>query len=64
MQLHDYPEHEWQTYLNLVENDMELLAYCQELDPVASKLFDTLSQYLIRPPRHRKQISKVKMLWT
>jgi hypothetical protein len=63
MQLHDYPEHEWQTYLNLVENDMELLAYCQELDPVASKLFDTLSQYMqflripSRAPKRKPQRS-------
>lgn len=46
MQLHDYPEHEWQPCLNLVDNDMEILAYCQELDPVASRLRDTLSQYM------------------
>jgi hypothetical protein len=46
MQLHDYPESEWQPYLNLVDSDMELLAYCQELDPVASRLRDTLSQYM------------------
>jgi hypothetical protein len=46
MQLHDYPESEWQPFLNLVDNDMEILAYCEELDPVASKLRDTLSQYM------------------
>jgi hypothetical protein len=46
MQLHNYPSHEWQEYLNLVDNDMEILAYCEELDPVASKLRDTLSQYI------------------
>lgn len=46
MQLHDYPESEWQPLLNLVDNDMEILAYCEELDPVASKLRDTLSQYM------------------
>lgn len=46
MQLHDYPESEWQPYLDLVDNDMEILAYCQELDPVASTLRDTLSQYM------------------
>ena len=46
MQLHDYPECEWQPLLNLVDNDMEILAYCEELDPVASKLRDTLSQYM------------------
>lgn len=46
MQLHDYPESEWQPLLDLVENDMEILAYCEELDPVASKLRDTLSQYM------------------
>jgi hypothetical protein len=46
MQLHDYPEAEWQPLLNLVDNDMEILAYCEELDPVASKLRDTLSQYM------------------
>jgi len=46
MQLHSYPAHEWQEYLNLVDNDMEILAYCEELDPVASRLRDTLSQYL------------------
>lgn len=33
-------------YLNLVDNDMEILGYCQELDPVASTLRDTLSQYM------------------
>jgi hypothetical protein len=46
MQLHDYPESEWQPLLDLVDNDMEILAYCEELDPVASKLRDTLSQYM------------------
>lgn len=46
MQLHDHPESEWQPLLNLVDNDMEILAYCEELDPVASKLRDTLSQYM------------------
>ena len=46
MQLHDYPESEWQPYLIFVDNDMEILAYCEELDPVASKLRDTLSQYM------------------
>lgn len=46
MQLHDYPEHEWQPCLDLVDNDMEILAYCQELDPVAARLRDTLSQYM------------------
>lgn len=46
MQLHDYPESEWQPLLNLVDKDMEILAYCEELDPVASKLRDTLSQYM------------------
>lgn len=46
MQLHNYPEHEWQPYLSLVDNDMDVLAYCQELDPVAGTLRDTLSQYM------------------
>ena len=46
MQLHDHPESEWQPLLNLVDNNMSILAYCEELDPVASKLRDTLSQYM------------------
>lgn len=46
MQLHDYPDTEWQPYLSLVDNDMDVLAYCQELDPVAGTLRDTLSQYM------------------
>lgn len=46
MQLHDYPETEWQPYLTLVHNDMDVLAYCQELDPVAGTLRDTISQYM------------------
>jgi len=46
MQLHDYAESEWQPLLDLVDNDMEILAYCEELDPVASKLRDSLSQYM------------------
>ena len=46
MQLHNCPAHEWQEYLDLVDNDMEILSYCEELDPVASRLRDTLSQYL------------------
>lgn len=46
MQLHNYQEHEWQPYLDLVDNDMEILAYCEELDPVASRLRDILSQYM------------------
>lgn len=46
MQLHEYPENEWSPYLDLVENDMAMLDYCQELDPVASALRNTLSQYM------------------
>lgn len=46
MQLHGYADHEWQTNLSLVENDMEVLAYCQELDPVACALRNSLSQYV------------------
>jgi hypothetical protein len=46
MQLHAAPEPEWRPYLSLVDNDMEVLAYCQELDPVATTLRDTLSQYM------------------
>jgi hypothetical protein len=46
MQIHNAPEAEWRQYLSLVDNDMEVLAYCQELDPVATKLRDTLSQYM------------------
>lgn len=46
MQLHDYQEHEWQSYLDFVDNDMAILAYCEALDPVASKLRDILSQYM------------------
>jgi hypothetical protein len=66
MQLHDYPEPEWQPYLNLVDNDMELLAYCQELDPVAGVLRDTLSQYMqflrmpSRAPKRKPQPSWVR----
>lgn len=46
MQLHDYPHDEWRPYLALVDVDMKILAYCQELDPVAGILRDTLSQYV------------------
>lgn len=46
MQIHDQPEDEWRQYLSLVDNDMEVLAYCQELDPVATMLRDSLSQYM------------------
>jgi hypothetical protein len=46
MQIHDAPEAEWRQHLSIVDNDMEILAYCQELDPVATKLRDTLSQYM------------------
>ena len=46
MQIHGQPEDEWRQYLDLVDNDMEVLAYCQELDPVATTLRDTLSQYM------------------
>jgi hypothetical protein len=46
MQLHEYPENEWSPFLDLVDNDMAILDYCQELDPVASTLRDTLSQYM------------------
>jgi hypothetical protein len=46
MQIHNQPENEWRQYLSLVDNDMEVLAYCQELDPVATTLRDTLSQYM------------------
>jgi len=46
MQLHGYADHEWQTDLSLVGVDMDVLAYCQELDPVACALRDSLSQYM------------------
>ena len=46
MQLHEYPENEWSPFLDLVGNDMAILYYCQELDPVASALRNTLSQYM------------------
>lgn len=46
MQLHAWPEDDWRPYLDLVDNGMEVLANCQELDPVAGALRDSLSQYL------------------
>lgn len=46
MQIHGQPEDQWRQYLSLVDNNMEVLAYCQELDPVAIILRDTLSQYM------------------
>jgi hypothetical protein len=46
LQIHNLPEAEWRPYLILIDNDFEVLAYCQELDPVATRLRDTLSQYM------------------
>ena len=46
LQIHNLPETEWRPYLILIDNDFEVLAYCQELDPVATRLRDTLSQYM------------------
>jgi hypothetical protein len=46
MQIHNAPEAEWRRYMSFVDNDMEVLAYCQDLDPVATRLRDTLSQYM------------------
>ena len=46
IQLHGYADHEWQTDLSLAEIDMDVLDYCQGLDPVACALRDSLSQYM------------------
>lgn len=47
MQLYNYPAEEWQAYMALVDNDLAMLEYCQELDPVASSLRDVLAQYML-----------------
>jgi len=47
MQLYSYPAAKWQAYLSLVKNDLAMLEYCQELDPVASSLRDILAQYML-----------------
>jgi hypothetical protein len=64
MQIHNAPEAAWRQHLSIVDNDMEVLAYCQELDPVAARLRDTLSQYMqfLRVPS-RAPKRKAPAMW-
>lgn len=47
MHLHNYPAAEWQAYFSFIENDLAMLEYCQELDPVASSLRNSVAQYML-----------------